>query len=154
MPEEPDQRDSAPDRGFAAAFSPLAAGEEQYADARHQAISSPFSARSSPPELFPELDDDLESELADLSPCFAHEINSQAAPDFVPLPEPANGDVRNAGGRAISQNDVGEDFHDSGEMREATQSGLKWARMMFGKGVCDSEAKEDECADREGETKQ
>ena len=107
----------------------------------HQEASPLFSARSSPPEPFPELDDDLDSELADLSPCFVHEINSQAALDFLPLPEPAKDAVTNS--RAVSQADVGEAFHDSGEMKEATRRGLEWARMMFGKDVENDGAKED-----------
>lgn len=148
MPQEPDQQESTPDQGFAAAFSPvLAARENPNADSRHQATSSPFSARSSPPEPFPELDDDLDSELADLSPCFAHEINSQAALDFLPLPEPAKDAVTKA--RTISQTDVGEAFRDSGGMKEATRRGLEWARIMFRQGMRDCEAKNDECEDRE-----
>ena len=146
VPGPPEQGRSTPRKS-----SPSTQDANIAPQSNHQDASPPFSARASPPELFPELDDDLESELADLSPCFAHEINSQATLDFLPLPEPAKDAVTKA--RTISQADVGEAFHDSGEMKEATQRGLEWARIIFGQGVRDCEAKDDECEDREDKNK-
>lgn len=128
--------------------SPSELDMEPAPESDHQAPYTPFSRRSSPPEPFPELDDDLDSELADLSPAFAHEINTQTPLGLLALPEPATSAERHTKAGLIPQAEEGNLFS-SEYMREASQRGLEWARLMFGKGLNEDGAKGNDGDERE-----
>jgi hypothetical protein len=109
------------------------------AEPRPETVSPPiYSVNSSPLEPFPDLDLDIEAELANLSPIFTHEAGMCAVPSTLSLPGPAIGRTRHrqagpvVSGRVVWMQGGGGDEEEGGEMREATGRALEWARKMFG----------------------
>lgn len=136
--------------------SPPTSSAELGSKVKQNAVRSPISSRSSPPEPLPELNEDLDSELAELSPAFAHEVNSNTALGILTLPGPAENQGSHEDSRTMALTGgscAHDDDQESEGMREATQRQLQWVRMMFGKNTSGGDAKEELCEEeiREGE---
>lgn len=108
--------------------------------------------RSPQTEPFPDLDDDLDFDLAQLSPTFSHEVDTGRTRGASLFLGPAADDEEGEGlsVTVVSQIWVpaeeeakGGNGEDEGVM-EATERGLEWARMMFGDGEREKKKKKKE----------
>lgn len=117
--------------------SPAQAAEENHTPPNTRPLSF-----SSPVQPFPELDPDLEAELAQLSPRFSHDTGTHGSPAALSLPTPAV-DRRKLDRKQPKETSAvvhlcvqwveeNEDSEEGG-MKEATRRQLEWARKMFKK---------------------